>query len=144
MCQSRRRNFLDRQLVQCPREFAGQPHRLGRALAFLANEAGQEQLALQWIDGAGNFFAEVERIERSPDPFANVRVADCDQAWEDETAIARPDERLGYRSHRPIAGQQDPSPRQGIRPSSKSCDEAADKGIGEASVGRDRISERAA
>ena len=68
--------------------------------------------------------AEFERIERAADPLANIRVADRDQPRQDQPAIARPDERLGYRSHRAIVGKQDAAARQRQRIAAERADQA--------------------
>jgi hypothetical protein len=97
------------------------------------------QLALERVDCRGDGLRKVERIERAADAVVKLRIADCDEARQDQPAAAYPDEGLGQRADGAIVWKKDSAAGKGVGGAAMLADEAIGKRIGKAAVRRDCI-----
>ena len=110
--QPRRRDFLDQQRIERPRQVGGKAHRLGRAGPVARDQPGERQQTRQRIDRRRDWIGCVGRVERAADPVLELGVADRHQARQHQPRAAGADEGFGDRPHGAIVGQQDAPARQ--------------------------------
>ena len=105
-------NLLDQQSVECTAEIACQAQRLRRGLALAPDQRGERKQPLQRIDRRWNRLGSIGRIEGTADLLVDVGIADGDQAREQQSGAALPDECIGNRADRAIVGKQDAPARK--------------------------------
>ncbi len=107
-----RRDILDQQLVERPREIAREPHRFRRidrlaaARAFLGDHPREDHPPLERLDRGRDRLDRIRRIERRADALVERGIADRDHPRQQQPARARADERVGQRALGAVVGEQ--------------------------------------
>jgi hypothetical protein len=72
-------------------------------------------LPFERIDRRRDIAGQLDRVQCAANPLAKIRVANRNQPWQYEPAVAIADKRLSQGSDGTIVGKQDAAPRQGQR-----------------------------
>ena len=126
--QPARLHLLDQQGIERARQVGGEAQTLRRPLP---DDRGQRQQPLHRLNRRRDRLVIVDRVERAADAVVELGIADGDQSRQQQSAAARPHERLGDGPHRKVVGQQDPATRECQRVPAMPRNQPGDERIGE-------------